>query len=94
MSGIFDLEGMEITTFTQLGLQQKEDLILEEGRFVADRIVNKYRILLYSVNRFYVEVWCLASSLRVERIEPLLHDNVLDLYVRHININSLLTYLN
>ena len=75
--------------FSELTLNEKIELVIENGTEILNRIFLFYVIRLYSVDDFYVEVWYKTSSNKIDRVESVEIDDVFHLYERSIDIEDL-----
>jgi hypothetical protein len=80
---------MTRTQFSELTLNEKIELVIENGTEILNRIFLFYVIRLYSIDDFYVEVWYKTSSNKIDRVEPVQIDDVFHLYERSIDIEDL-----
>lgn len=77
---------MKPTEFNRMTDEQKEDLILGQGEFIASRTDDDFRVLLYGYDHTYFEVWCSTSTLIVYNIEMLEDESMLDDYLDDIGL--------
>ena len=80
---------MTKTQFVELQLNDKIELVIDQGSELLNRVFLFYVIRLYNIDEFYVEVWYKTSSNKIERIEPIEIDDVFHLYERSIDIDDL-----
>lgn len=80
---------MTKTQFTELTLNDKIELVIEQGTELLNRVFLFYVIRLYNIDEFYVEVWYKTSSNKIDRIEPVDIDDVFHLYEKSIDIEDL-----
>jgi len=80
---------MTKTQFTELTLNDKIELVIEQGTELLNRVFLFYVIRLYNIDELYVEVWYKSSSNKIDRIEPVDIDDVFHLYERSIDIEDL-----
>lgn len=80
---------MTRTQFSELTLNEKIELVIENGTEILNRIFLFYVIRLYSIDDFYIEVWYKTSSNKIDRVEPVQIDDVFHLYERSIDIEDL-----
>jgi hypothetical protein len=83
------IEAMTKTQFTELTLNDKIELVIEQGTELLNRVFLFYVIRLYNIDEFYVEVWYKTSSNKIDRIEPVDIDDVFHLYEKSIDIEDL-----
>ena len=75
--------------FSELTLNEKIELVIENGTEILNRIFLFYVIRLYNVDDFYVEVWYKTSSNKIDRVESVEIDDVFHLYERSFDIEDL-----
>lgn len=80
---------MTKTQFAELTLNDKIELIIDQGSELLNRVFLFYVIRLYNIDEFYVEVWYKTSSNKIDRIDPVEIDDVFYLYERSIDIDDL-----
>ena len=80
---------MTRTQFSELSINEKIELVIENGTEILNRIFLFYVIRLYSIEDFYVEVWYKTSSNKIDRVEPVQIEDVFHLYERSIDIEDL-----
>lgn len=85
---------MEALYFDQLNLSEKENLVFEEGFFIGKREENDYRVLLYVLDKKYIEVWCKKQNCKVERIETLVNTEILANYISNADVAKLFLLAN
>lgn len=70
--------------FCSFNLQSRTQLIRKNGTLLAERIVyNKYKIRLYKIYRFYIEMNIIISKEKIVSINPIINRGVFDLYNIH-----------
>lgn len=75
--------------FAELTINDKIELVIDQGTELLNRVFLFYVIRLYNIDEFYVEVWYKSSSNKIDRIEPVEIDDVFHLYERSIDIDDL-----
>jgi hypothetical protein len=75
--------------FSELTLNEKIELVIENGTEILNRIFLFYVIRLYCIDDFYVEVWYKTSSNKIDRVDSVEIDDVFHLYERSIDIEDL-----
>ena len=80
---------MTRTQFSELSINEKIELVIDNGTEILNRIFLFYVIRLYSIEDFYVEVWYKTSTNKIDRVEPVQIDDVFHLYERSIDIEDL-----
>ena len=67
--------------FCSFNLQSRTQLIRKDGALLAERSVyRKYKIQLYKIYRFYIEMIIETSVEKVVSINPVINRGVFDLY--------------
>jgi hypothetical protein len=80
---------MTRTQFSELTINEKIELVIDNGTEILNRIFLFYVIRLYSIEDFYVEVWYKTSTNKIDRVEPVQIEDVFHLYERNIDIDDL-----
>jgi len=80
---------MTRTQFSELSINEKIELVIDDGTEILNRIFLFYVIRLYSIEDFYVEVWYKTSTNKIDRVEPVQIEDVFHLYERSIDIEDL-----
>ena len=80
---------MTRTQFSELSINEKIELVIENGTEILNRIFLFYVIRLYSIEDFYVEVWYKTSTNKIDRVEPVQIEDIFHLYERSIDIEDL-----
>jgi hypothetical protein len=80
---------MTRTQFSELTINEKIELVIDDGTEILNRIFLFYVIRLYSIEDFYVEVWYKTSTNKIDRVEPVQIEDVFHLYERSIDIEDL-----
>jgi len=80
---------MTRTQFSELTLNERIELVIENGTEILNRIFLFYVIRLYSIDDFCVEVWYKTSTNKIDRVEPVQIEDVFHLYERSIDIEDL-----
>ena len=82
---------MTIRDFNTLELDQKGSLVFREGNYVDHRIqYGKYKIVIYSLFNFYVEVFLDINSDSVKNIKAIETENDWHGYLESINLDYLM----
>ncbi len=64
-------------------------LLRHSGTYLLGRTTTSYRILLYELNGFYVEMWYTMAAGEICRIEIMDNNETLDLYLANIELEFL-----
>lgn len=76
------------TEFDFLPVVEKAHTVFEFGEELARRSEKDFRIKLYLVSDFFVELWYLANNSRIAKLESLSIDEVAEIYSEHIDISD------
>lgn len=80
---------MIISEFDKLSIDKKANKIFAEGNYCGVREYYNYKINLYSLNDFFVEVYYASWSNSIEKIESVKDDKILDRFIDSmIDINN------
>jgi hypothetical protein len=76
------------TEFDFLPAVEKAHTVFEFGEELDNREYEEFRIKLYMVSDFYVELWYSLKNIRISKLESLSLDEVVDFYGDDINISD------
>jgi len=68
---------------------ERASQVLNDGAELMDRIYIYYLIKLYKLFDFYVELWYLPASNKIDKVYAVSLDDVLHLYEKNIDISDL-----
>lgn len=77
--------------FAELPKNEQIYHITHVGKLLADRNIPGFTISLYAINEQLVEVWYDQSKKRIERIEVVEPQKIIDLYPVKFNIREYLS---
>ncbi|MBE0638332.1 MAG: hypothetical protein IH598_07425 [Bacteroidales bacterium] len=80
---------MTVDEFILYPLKQRANIVLSEGIELMDRIYIFYHIKLFRYSDFFVEIWFLQISKRIDKILVVKQEDVLHLYEKNIDISDL-----
>ncbi len=80
---------MSIDDFMSLPKPERVHRVLTEGTELMHRIYIYYTIKLYKYSDFFVEIWYLPSSNKIDKIKIVDMEDVLHLYENEIDISDL-----
>lgn len=80
---------MTIDEFMSLPKPERVHRVLTQGREIMQRVYIYYSIKLYLYADFYIEIWYLPSSNKIDKIRIIDTDDVLHLYEKKIDISDL-----
>jgi hypothetical protein len=75
--------------FRRLTSIQQVELIFDQGNEIGSRIYIFYNIRLFLLFDFFVEIWYIQTTNRIDRIVILSITDVLDIYERDIQLGKL-----
>jgi len=75
--------------FRKLKSVQQMEMLFDQGIELMSRVFIFYNIKLYSMNEFFVEVWYMQTTNRIDRIIVLTMDEVLEIYESKIRLDDL-----
>jgi hypothetical protein len=75
--------------FAELPIKKKVNLVLSEGEEILDRIYMYYVVKLFTFKGLFIEIWYQQITNRIDRIQILEPDDVIQLYENKIDINDL-----
>ncbi len=81
---------MEQSNFEKLPLRKKVFHVLERGKAITARQFLHYHIKLYAYSDFFVELWYIPAANKIDRIELLSLDDLLQVYKNAFDISDLL----
>ncbi len=81
---------MEQSNFEKLPLRKKVFHVLERGKAITARQFLHYHIKLYAYSDFFVELWYIPAANKIERVEVLTLDDVLQIYKNDFDISGLM----
>ena len=79
------------TEFDFLPAVEKAHTVFEFGEELDNRIHEEFKIKLYLVSDFYVELWYNIKNVRITKLESLSEEEVVDLYGEDIDISGALS---
>jgi hypothetical protein len=81
---------MKKTEFEKAPLREKVYRVLQTGKPITARQFLHYHIKLYAFSDFFVELWYVPASNKIDRVEIMSLDEVLNLYKNAFDISDLL----
>ena len=81
---------MTLYDFEELDVQDQADSLCEHGVFLSERKNERYLILLYQIDGFYIEVYFNKDKGKIVRFRSFLSPDQLFPYLKKINIDALL----
>ncbi|MDR4988190.1 MAG: hypothetical protein RG741_05040 [Bacteroidales bacterium] len=81
---------MKKPDFERTPLREQVYLVLESGKPITAREFLHYYISLYAYSDFYVELWYIPATNKIEKVEALGIDDVLQIYKTKFDISGLL----
>ena len=80
---------MKLHDFNLLDDELKAIEVLENGVFIADRVKDFFKVMLYQLPELYVELWYEGEVEQIVRIRAFVSLDQLSPYIRNIDISSL-----
>lgn len=80
---------MNLVQFNSLNDTEQAETLLEKGVCVAELFYKEFKILLYQVNRFYVEVYYHITYDMIQGFRGFESMTALDPYLQSIDITEL-----
>ncbi len=81
---------MNRSEFERASLKEKVYVVLESGKAITARQFLHYHIQLYAYADFYVELWYIPATNKIEKAEILNVDDVLQIYKNDFDISGLM----
>ncbi len=81
---------MKKKDFERAPLKEKVYKVFEGGKAITDRRFLYFQIRLFALNDFFVEVWYVPSTNKIDRVETLGINEVLAVYDSRFDISQLL----
>ena len=78
---------MTLYEYNGLDVEQRAEILWDKGVYLATRQEKEFRILLYQIDGFYVEVWYNTNKNAISRLKSFRSTNPLDPYLRDIEID-------
>lgn len=76
--------------FTILSKDEQQDVVLKEGIFLAEREDGPFRVMLYQLNYYYVEVYFVNRYNKVSFFKTFENTETLKPYLKKIDLTDLL----
>jgi hypothetical protein len=80
---------MNLNTFEKLLLEERLQLVWNEGNQLAIRFGRKHNVCLYHLRDFFAEIWYDPQEKNVSMVRAFTSNQCLEPYLNHININQL-----
>lgn len=81
---------MTFTEFNILNEIRQTEILLEQGVMIAERMYKQFKIMLYQVNEFYVEVYYHTNYNVIQGFRSFDNTAGLEPYFADIDINCLM----
>lgn len=81
---------MKKLEFERAPLREKVYQVLQNGKPITARQFLHYHIKLYAFSDFFVELWYVPASNKIDRVETMLLDEMLHSYKNFFDITDLL----
>lgn len=80
---------MELTKFDSLKLTEKEQTLFDSGLYITEVDIDQFRVILYSLGYYHVEVYFNMYLKRIEAICQITEYREYDKYLDQITLNHL-----
>lgn len=82
---------LSISEYNSLTIDQKGEILFTKGDYIDHRVqYNKYKIVIYSLGNFYVEVFYDVHNNEIKRINALENEQDWTGYLESINLEYLM----
>lgn len=81
---------MKDSDFANYPLKEKVYLVFEHGNEIASRQFLYFNIKLYALFGFFAEVWYVPNNNKIEKVDAISVDEILNLYKKEFDISELL----
>lgn len=78
---------MTLHQFHELDEMEQVEALWEHGVLIADRDEGEYKLILYQIDAFYVEVWYHKQYNVVRKYRPFSSIEILGPYLDQLNVN-------
>jgi hypothetical protein len=82
---------MTESDFLLLDVNPRADKVWADGEFIGSREYYGYKIVLYVLERLYVEVWYFIATNKIEKVEPISNSKDLNHYLKDVDIENLMS---
>lgn len=80
---------MTVNAFNKLPLHKRYALLKSEGEFIGSRLVNGFRVHLFTCSGHFVEMWILIGLDQVRWIEIQTNKKILHEYADRVDLRNL-----
>ncbi len=80
-----------VNTFNALNFDEKAWHIWHHATFLIVRQNKTYRVNLYHLNEYYIQLWYNVKKNRIEKIAATESNKVIDPYLKNISMQNLLS---
>lgn len=81
---------MKKTTFEKAPLKEQVYLVLQQGKAITTRQFLHYHIRLFAFSDFFAELWYIPANNKIDRVDVLELDDVLQIYKNKFDISGLM----
>jgi len=72
---------LTVAEFCRFNLKSRIQLLYKDGILLRERkVYNVYKVKIFSIYKFHVEVITAASNGEVVRVDPVLNGRIIDMY--------------
>lgn len=76
---------MDKTAFQRLKLEEKYEAVKIQGEFIGSRIIPSYRVHLFALKGFYVEMFIHSELNKIQWIEIQENQDILNEYIQDLD---------
>lgn len=77
-------------TFEQLPIAEKAKLISMNGEYIDNRKFKNFKLNLYSLYGYFVEIWYNEDLTEIKKIEVVKSNKIMDFYIEKIDLADLM----
>ncbi len=81
---------MNIYEFNRSDFENKAALVWEQGEFLTVRVSGNYNICLYSLGKFFAEIWYRVEENEVETVRGFTSDSCLEPYLNLVDLTDII----
>ncbi|MCO5267936.1 MAG: hypothetical protein M9897_03460 [Brumimicrobium sp.] len=80
--------GYTQSEFRKLTVDQKYQILKEQGDYIGGRVFGSHWVYLYALDGFFVEMWVIIAIEKIQWIEIQDNQTILNEYTREIDIKK------
>lgn len=82
---------MKLVDFQSISQDKQVAILYQDGVYIGKKKIEKFTVLLYQLESFYVELFYLSYRKRIQKIRVTDSTSILDPYLEQIEIEYLVT---